>query len=184
MFSHKVALLAALLACFYGMFLYFDAMLLTTYLEVFFYLVAVLLTIRWTKTKINSQLIIAGLFWGLASITRPNFLIFVPVFVLYVFIALKKQSLRERLNPVVLLLIGLIPIVLIVTLMNILAGKDFVIIAWNGGINFFFGNNPHANGWSAISPELNTTWWGGYRDAINVAERALGRTLLPSQVSS
>jgi tetratricopeptide (TPR) repeat protein len=184
MFSRKVALLAALLACFYGMFLYFDAMLLTTYLEVFFCLVAVLLSIRWTKTKINSQLMIAGLFWGLASITRPNFLIFVPVFVLYVFVTLKKQSLKKRLYPVVLLLIGLLPVVLIVTLMNFLAGKDFVIIAWNGGINFFFGNNLNANGWSATSPELNATWWGGYRDAINVAERALDRTLLPSQVSS
>jgi tetratricopeptide (TPR) repeat protein len=183
-FSHKVALLAALSACFYGMFLYFDAMFLTTYLEVFFCLVAVLLTIRWTKTKSNLHLIIAGLFWGLASITRPNFLIFVPVFALYVFLTLKKQSLKERLNPIVLLLSGLIPVVLIITLMNILAGKDFVMIAWNGGINFFLGNNVHANGWSATSPELDATWWGGYRDAIIVAERALGRELLPSQVSS
>jgi Tfp pilus assembly protein PilF/4-amino-4-deoxy-L-arabinose transferase-like glycosyltransferase len=182
-FSQKVAVLSALLACFYGMFLYFDAMLLTTYLEVFFCLVGVFWTMKWVRNKINSHLIIAGLFWGLASVTRPNFLIFVPVFAMYVFLTFKRQSFRERLHPVLFLFIGIIPIVLIVMLMNILSGRDFVIIAWNGGINFFLGNNAHANGWSATSPELDATWWGGYRDAIIIAERALGQQLLPSQVS-
>jgi Tfp pilus assembly protein PilF len=182
-FSKKVALLSAFLACFYGMFLYFDAMLLTTNLEVFLCLAGTYWILKWLSSKTNSHLIIAGLFWGLASITRPNFLIFVPVFALYVILTFKRQSIRERLNPILLLIAAMIPAILIVMLMNILGGRDFVIIAWNGGINFFLGNNAHANGWSATSPQLDATWWGGYRDAIIIAERTLGKELSPSQVS-
>jgi tetratricopeptide (TPR) repeat protein len=183
MFSHRVGLLSALLACFYGMFLYFDSMLLTTYLEVFFYLLGVLYLCKWMKEKKNVNLAIAGIFWGLASITRPNFLVIIPVFAVFVFMTY-KWSIRQSLNAIFTLLAAMIPVVLIVTLINIFAGKDFVLLAWNGGINFYLGNNPFADGWSATSPELDATWWGGYRDAILVAEQATGKELLPSQVSS
>lgn len=184
LFSRRTGILAALLSCVYSMFLYFDAMLLTTYLEVFFCLLAFFFTVRWLKTNTKAQLIVAGAFWGLASITRPNFLIIVPVFAIFVFWYLKNLPLKERLKPVWLMLGGLVVPVLLVTIVNIVAGKDFVVIAWNGGINFFLGNNPLSNGWSATSPEIDATWWGGYRDAIVIAEKARGHDLLPSQVSN
>ncbi len=184
LFSRKVGILAALLACLYGMLLYFDTMLLTTYLEVFFCLLAFFYTAKWLKTKANLHLILAGVFWGSASITRPNFLIIVPVFVIFVLWHFKKSPLTERLKPVWLMLAGVMVPVLIVMVVNILAGNDFVVVAWNGGINFFLGNNPMSNGWSATSPEIDATWWGGYRDAILIAEQARGHELLPSQVSN
>jgi len=182
MFSHKVGLLSALLACLYGMFLYFDSMLLTTTLEVFFCLLGILYASKWIKEQKNVNLVIAGIFFGMASITRPNFLLIIPAFAIYIFISLKSS--QGKLNSVLFLLVGLIPVVLIITLINLFAGKDFVLLAWNGGINFYLGNNLSASGWSATSPELDATWWGGYRDAIVIAERAVGKTLLPSQVSS
>jgi len=184
LFSRKVGILAALLGCMYGMFLYFDTMLLTTNLEVFFCLLAFFYTAKWIKTKINLHLILAGIFWGLASVTRPNFLIIIPAFVVFIFWHLKKLPLKERMKPIWLMLAGLLPLLLIVMLINIVAGNDFVVVAWNGGINFFLGNNPLSNGWSATSPEIDATWWGGYRDAILIAERARGHQLLPSQVSN
>ena len=183
MYSHKIGLLAALLAGFYGMFLYFDAMLLTTYLEVFFCLLGFLFVSMWIKQDKTAYLVIAGISWGLASITRPNFLIIIPVFVVFIFLIYKKPF-RQGLSAVFYLLAGLIPFVLIVMLTNVIVGRDFVVLAWNGGINFYLGNNALANGWSATSPELDATWWGGYRDAIIIAQKATGKELLPSQVSS
>lgn len=183
LFSSRVGLLAALLACFYSMFLYFDTMLLTTNLEVFFCLLGVVYLLRWLKNKTNSHIIAAGVFWGLASITRPNFLVFVPVFTLYILFSFRKESLKQRLQPIALFVIGMLPALMAVIVINVVLGHDAVLVAWNGGINFYLGNNQFASGYSATSPELDATWWGGYKDAIIIAEKEIGQKLLPSQIS-
>ncbi|MGB3339887.1 MAG: tetratricopeptide repeat protein [bacterium] len=184
MYSLKVGILAGFLACFYSMLIYFDSMLLTTYLEVFFSLLGILYLIKWFKQKTVLKIIISGVFWGLAVITRPNFLIFVPFLAIYIFFIFKKRPLKERLTPVFLFAAGMIPAVLTVIIINVMVGKDTVLLAWNGGINFYLGNNPAANGWSATSPEIDATWWGGYKDAIIIAEREAGKHLSPSQISN
>jgi 4-amino-4-deoxy-L-arabinose transferase-like glycosyltransferase/Flp pilus assembly protein TadD len=183
-FSQKIGILAGLLACFYGMFIYFDSMLLTVYLEIFFSLIAIYWLVQWMKTQKNKHILIAGISWGLVSIVRPNFLIFVLVFAIYVLLQYKKQSIISRLKMIGLFICGILPFIITVMAVNVIAGKDMVLLAWNGGVNLYFGNNPQANGWSATSPEINATWWGGYRDAIVIAERDVGHELRPSEVSN
>lgn len=119
----------------------------------------------------------------MVSITRPNFLIFIPVFVIYLLFACKTESFKRRLSYILLFIISIVPTVLAVFIINLTVGRDTVLLSWNGGINFYLGNNQYANGWSATSPELDVTWWGGYKDAIVIAERDIGQKLLPSQVS-
>lgn len=185
LFSHKTAVFASLLACSYGMFLYYDSMLLSVYLEIFFCLLGMLFLLLWLNRKPHIlYVILAGVSWGLASITRPNFLLIVPIFIGYTFITFKEDTTIMKLRTIALLTAGLLSVILPVTLINILIGKDSVFLVWNGGINFFLGNNPSANGWSATSPEVDPTWWGGYNNAIIIAEKALNKTLSPSQVSS
>jgi Flp pilus assembly protein TadD len=59
-----------------------------------------------------------------------------------------------------------------------------VLIAWQGGLNLFLGNNEEANGWSATAPRImRTDWYGGYEDSIHLAEEARGRKLKPSEIS-
>jgi len=183
-FSYKIGALAGLLACFYSMFLYFDAMLLTVYLEIFFSVLATLFLIKWLKTRINVLLILAGLFWGLASITRPTFLVCILVFAAYLFVIAHKERLKERLKRFILLIACAIPIIASVIIINLTIGKDNVPLAWNGGINFYLGNNQAANGWSATSPEIDKTWLGGYKDAIIIAELDMNRKLRFSEVSN
>ncbi len=72
--------------------------------------------------------------------------------------------------------------ILPVTLANTLSG-DFVLIASQGGVNFYIGNNPESDALRAVVPGTRTDWWGGYNDAIFMAEEALGRKLKPSEVS-
>ncbi len=184
LFSHQIGILSALLACIYGMFLYFDSMLLTVNLEIFFCLLGMLWIFKWLKDKENKDIILAGLFWGLASITRPNFLVFIVVFAIFMFINFNRKPLGSRLTPIVLFITGMVPIILPVLLINTIIGKDLILVAWNGGINFYLGNNQFAKGWTATSPELDITWWGGYKDAIIIAERAVGKKLLPSEISN
>jgi tetratricopeptide (TPR) repeat protein len=70
-----------------------------------------------------------------------------------------------------------------VTLRNLVVGNDLVLIGWQGGHNFYLGNNPQASGWSVTAAQLDVTWWGGYNDAVQVAQQETGRQLKPSQIS-
>jgi Flp pilus assembly protein TadD len=49
-----------------------------------------------------------------------------------------------------------------------------VLISWQGGLNFYLGNHPGADGWSATAPGIRKDWWGGYEDGIRIPSRALG----------
>jgi tetratricopeptide (TPR) repeat protein len=80
--------------------------------------------------------------------------------------------------------LGALLIILPVTIRNYVVGRDFVPIASQGGVNFFIGNNPRSDGFTAIVPGTDVSWWGGYWDAISLAEKAEGRTLRASQVSN
>jgi hypothetical protein len=67
---------------------------------------------------------------------------------------------------------------------NFVVGRDIVPIASQGGVNFYIGNNPEADGRTAIVPGTRWDWWGGYEDAIRLAEREKGRSLKPSEISN
>ncbi len=78
---------------------------------------------------------------------------------------------------------GAILIVSPITLRNYIKGDDFVLIASQGGMNFYVGNNPQADGVSAYLPGARSTWQGLKGDATAMAEEAMQKKLKPSQVS-
>jgi tetratricopeptide (TPR) repeat protein len=58
------------------------------------------------------------------------------------------------------------------------------LIASQGGVNFYIGNNPESDGRTAIVPGTRDTWWGGYEDQTNIAKRGLGNlNATPSEIS-
>jgi tetratricopeptide (TPR) repeat protein len=68
-------------------------------------------------------------------------------------------------------------------LRNVLVADDPVLISSQGGINFYIGNNPSADGVSAVMPPpLGHNW--RIEDITFKAEQALGTKLSPGQVSS
>jgi Flp pilus assembly protein TadD len=128
----------------------------------------------------------AGLALGIFAITRPNILLFAPIaFALALGWRGDRFSPRmPRLAPAAAVTLGACLIVLPVTFVNLVKGQDRVLVAWQGGLNFFLGNNEEANGWSATAPRImRTDWWGGYEDSIRLAEADRGRKLKPSEIS-
>jgi len=115
---------------------------------------------------------ITGIVLGLLAILRPTALVFVPVIVAFLWGSKKSAILK--------LIIGIILPIIPVTLSN-LANGDFVLIASQGGINFYIGNNPKSDGSSAVVPEFGWNW--RYSQCIRLAEKNIGRKLKPSQVS-
>lgn len=181
-FSQAAGVAAGAMMALYGTLIYFDNELLIPVLFIFLLLAFFLLFIQ-ALDKTPRRLIIssaAGLVFGLAAITRPNILIFLPVMIAAALPRLGFGLTRGAL--MVMLICAAIPIGG-VTLYNATAGGDVVLIASQGGVNFYIGNNEQSDGRTAVVPGTRPDWWGGRFDTIQLAEEAMGRKLKDSEVS-
>ncbi|MGH2569783.1 MAG: tetratricopeptide repeat protein, partial [bacterium] len=168
-----------------AMLFYFEADLLLESLLAPLAALFVWLLLRARETASPARWLLAGTTLGAFAITRPNVLLFAPfALAIALFGGSRTFPLRRRVVSAATLTAGTCLLVLPVTAANWIGGHDRVLVAWQGGLNFFLGNNPEANGWSATAPSLfRIDWWGGYEDQIRLAEKAEGRKLLPSEVS-
>lgn len=183
-FDRRIALWAAIVAAVYPTFLYFDASLLITSLMV---VLTALLGWQLYRCQASHSLrdyVLAGVLLGLSGLTRPNILLLGPALFLWIWLVVKPHlGWKKALGRYVLLGIMSLVVILPVTIRNYAVSKDVVFIAWQGGFNFFLGNNRYATGWSATAPGIDQTWEGGYRQAIAIAEQEQGRALKRSEVS-
>ncbi len=184
LFNRTVGIISGVMASFYAMLVFYDAQLLITSLIVFLDLALIsLLFLTAEKPKLLNWFF-CGAVLGLSAIARPNILVFVPFILIWMLFQFRNKLLTKTiLIRWVILCLGALLMIAPVTLRNYWVGKDFVLIAWNGGYNFYLGNNPHASGWSATAPQIDKTWWGGYKDAMWLAEKETGQKLKPSQIS-
>ncbi len=170
LFSKKVGLISSLIAGLYPLVLYFDGELLLTNLLIFLILLGFYILLQ-------ERIFLSGLIFGFAAITRPNLLAFVIFLPLYFYLR-KDKWLRKT----AILFFGLILPIIPITIRNYIKDRDFVLIAWQGGINFYIGNNPKSDGITAVIPGTRGSWWGGFYDAKRIAEEELNRKLKPSQI--
>lgn len=180
----RVGLLTGLLCAGYWVLAYFDSQFLLPVLLVFLALAGFCLLSLALDRRHLILVTMAGLVFGLFSITRPNILAFFPVLAIWAYLAGPPAPPRRRLAFAVLLAAGCALPPLAATVRNRIAGGDWVVVASQGGVNFYIGNNPQSNGMQAVVPGTRATWWGGYEDTVAIAEQALGRRLRPSEVSS
>jgi tetratricopeptide (TPR) repeat protein len=180
LFNRKVACVSAFLAAIYGIFIYYEDELLLDFLLVFFGALLILLLHRAEENPKKSRFFAAGLVSGLFAITRPNVLIFIPSVLIWIFLLI-KFDLKKKLVYSLFFLLGLVLLILPVTLRNYLVGKDLVLISSQGGINFYIGNNPEADGTSAFLPPYGDDW--EYQDAVYEVQKATHKLPRPSEVS-
>jgi tetratricopeptide (TPR) repeat protein len=67
---------------------------------------------------------------------------------------------------------------------NYFVARDPVLLSAHGGINFWIGNNPVANGYPRFPPGLHAGQAAMLTDSISIAEEAAGKPLQRSQVSA
>ncbi|HEX9916865.1 MAG TPA: tetratricopeptide repeat protein [candidate division Zixibacteria bacterium] len=198
-FNRKIAILSAILASTYWIFIYFEGELLLDSLLVFFDLLLIILLLDASqnpnlKTHLKTHLktqnsgnsrwkrwITCGLVLGLSAITRPNILIFIPVVWLWtILLFVKSKKFKVVFGHIVFFTLGTMLVILPVTLRNYVVGKDFVLIASQGGVNFYIGNNPDADGMSATFFHQGD-WQSS--DFEYIAQAAMDKELKPSQIS-
>jgi tetratricopeptide (TPR) repeat protein len=168
--------------------IYFTGELLFETLAVFLSTVSLWLLVRAAQQDRRGPALAGALVLGIAAIARPTALAFVPVLValpLWVWprLGLEALSRRRGRSAGLLVLLALLP-GLAVTVRNGIVGRDWVFIASQGGVNFYIGNNLYSDGRTAVVPGTRATWLGGYEDTMVMAQRARGRPLQQSEVSS
>lgn len=183
-FSEWIGRIAGLATALTWTLVYFDGEILITSLATFLDLLLVERLLAAADRPSGRRWFLGGIVLGLAAIARPTVLVFGWLAVLWIWWALGKgETASRRLRAAALYVLGSLVVIAPVTVRNAAVGRDFVLIASQGGVNFYLGNNPVASGWSATSPEIGKDWWGGFDDAVWIAEEEAGRRLRPSEVS-
>ena len=156
-FTPLAGWVAGVLAAFYWPWLFFDAWLLNTELVIFLDLSAITLLLSFAARPSAPpwRLAAAGLLLGLSAITWPTGLLVSGVAALWVALGpLRGRDWRKCAAPVCLF-VGCVALpVLLVTARNRVVGGDWVLISSNGGVNFYTGTRPEADGVSAVPPGI------------------------------
>ncbi len=186
--THKraAALIAGIGTALYGMLVYFDGELLIETLFIPLLIAAVWSYTR-SRTERNSiRLLFTGILLGLAAITRPSALVLLPILILdHLFSKEVRATVPfpiQRITRAFVLTTGCFLPIFPVTWHNVHKGGDFVLIANQGGINLYIGNNPSADGLHSVVPGLGTNW--DVPMISYLAYGAEGRVLKPSEVSA
>lgn len=185
-FNPTVGRLAAILASLYGTFIYFEGELLIPALILCVNLLMMLAVLSVLEKPGWWKWMGCGAILGFSAIARPNVLVFLGVLIPWMLVQLRRRSLSvgRSLVHVMGLLLGTVLVISPVTVRNYVAGKDFVPISSQGGVNFFIGNNRDSDGSTPLISGTRASWWGISFDAVQLAEEAEGRPLKASQVSN
>lgn len=184
-FGSRVGLLAALMAIFYKVFIFYEGEINKTFLSVFLIDLTLLALIVAKERAINRFWLLSGIFFGLTILVRGNYLLILPFILLWIFIDSWERPKNQVLRYSLYLLLGMVIIISPVTLRNYLVEKDFVLTTSQGGQVFFTGNNPlnltgeyMATDIGRGSPKFEE------EDFRRKAEETLGRKLKPSEISN
>jgi 4-amino-4-deoxy-L-arabinose transferase-like glycosyltransferase len=159
-YSERVGLWAAGLACFYPSFVGTGNLLLTETLFIFLLTAGIGLVARALKRGEYLSLAAAGVVLGLGALTRSVLYPFAPVLGLFLFAAWGGSFLRRA----AVVLAFVIPFVVVLApwaIRNTAVHRTFIPIDCMGGRNFMMGNYEHTplyRAWDAISIEGDRSW--------------------------
>jgi Tfp pilus assembly protein PilF len=182
LFGSTAGWIAGIIFALYGLTIFYTGELLIVTLIIFLDVLILWLIVKYFKVGTWWQWGIVGIIMGLSTIARPNILIFLPILLIASWINNHPESLKIKTGRLIAIIIGLLIPILPVSLINRIEGGEWIWIAWQGGINFYIGNNPKATGANAVIPEFGETW--ELADARNLAEKETGHHLTSGQISN
>ncbi|MHC4662662.1 MAG: glycosyltransferase family 39 protein [Planctomycetota bacterium] len=189
LFNRRVGLVAGIIASFYRMFVFYDAMFLKTFLSILLF-TSVLWVLLWADRKGSGlwRWLAAGLLMGLLVLVRGNYLPVIIVFFIWLSIRVWRRDASERKSRLIKTLggcaAGFFLVLLPVTIRNAVHGGGFVLTTSQGGQNFYIGNNPENKTgayqpprWVLANPMFEEA---NFREA---AKQDLGDNPTPSELS-
>lgn len=187
MFGRVTATIALAAAAAYKPFLFYDTLLLKTFLEVFFLLLATWFLLRAEEAARGGGgrrwLFLAGLALGVGALARATFLLIAAALVVWLRVALPAEGWRGAARRWGWIALGALAGVAPATLHNAVAGGEFILTTAQGGPNFYTGNHPgNQSGRYKPPPFVYGNPLSEARDWRAEAERRAGRTLSAGEV--
>jgi len=180
LWDQRAAWGAGLLFATLGTSIYFSGELLAVTLSVTLNL-ALLWLLLLPPTR--RRMVLCGVVLGLSAISRPTVLVALPVVSWYLWQRAERAKSGSR-TSLALVAIGLLVTIAPVSAHNFLRGKEPVLIAASGGVNFYIGNNEHADGRVAFLPGAPPTWQGEMSDVIALASAEAGHPMTARQADA
>jgi tetratricopeptide (TPR) repeat protein len=201
LFSKSTGLVAGLMLALYAPAIFFDGLIQKSVLDVFFICLALWLIAKAAEdTNGLATFALLGVTMGALALTRENALVFILIILAWILWPNQNPNPNRepgtrnpesrlpnpesRLKGAALFFGGLVLVLAPVAARNAYVGGGFYITTSQFGPNFYIGNNPNADGtyqslrYGRGAPEYERT------DATDLAERALGRSLTPGEVST
>ena len=151
LFNRETGILSALIYAVYGNLIILESTLEPTVFVLLFNLLTLLFLIsakaqHRSKQYQNSMLVLAGLFCGISIITKPSFLLFVPLGVCFLFFSAPGEaSMNIRIRQSMVFLTLSVLIILPITVRNYVKVNDFVLVTADAGKVFYHGNGKGAS---------------------------------------
>jgi tetratricopeptide (TPR) repeat protein len=185
MFGTRPAHFAAFGFALTGILVFYTGTLL--YVEVTVFLSLLFLWLILTAGERVWVWILAGLSFGLLVICRPEMLLTLPFLLIWLWRKSRVESPTSRVSPrgpVVLAAVAL-AVVLVVPIRNYIVARDPVLFTAHSGINFYYGNNPAADGTWQPTRELEKSGVGFSHDRLKRASRVIdGKEVAWSRASA
>lgn len=175
-FRPATAFLAALMLVFYGTITFYEGQLLMLWMGTLLNMSMLYVLHSTGEGGAKKKYLFAGILLGLSALARANVLIFLPIVLVWIFLAENKRKKESALVLVAATMVTVLP----ATVHNLVVTSDFVPITHNGGVNFYIGNSPPATGIFYPPDGVDFVTDATTRGYV---ERILGSDLKPSQVS-
>tara|TARA_B100000315_G_C14571399_1_gene585726 strand:- start:465 stop:2300 length:1836 start_codon:yes stop_codon:yes gene_type:complete len=183
LFNQHIGFIAGLLYALYGLFIFFEGLLIYTSLSIFLNLLFFLVLLITKDKPTKKNFFLSGALLAVCTLAQFNVLLFGLLSFIWIFFKLKIEAGQKFLCFLSFFLI-LFLIIGSVTVLNYVAEEDFVLVAGNLGVNFYIGNNAQAKGIFTSAGELGLNQENMFRDARIIAESKSARRLSTSEVSN
>ena len=190
-YGRRAAWLAGGLAAFTGVFTFYEVLLLPSALDPFLTALALHLfaaAIRQPEERGRvAPGLLAGLGFGLLGLNHPQVLVaaaglvvLLPLFSLLLLLLSGARRWRTTAALTAGILVTIAPLLV----RNYAVAADLSPVSSHGGVSFYIGNNPQADGTHRTVDGIAPSIVGQRDDGRRVAERAIGRVLNDSDVSA
>ncbi len=160
LYGKKVAVISSILMSTYAVIIYQEDKFLFESILLFLLLIFFTLLSFVKEHPSFMRWGVIGILWGLICITRPIFLPYFTILGITIFIWYRNlYPAKKSLIWIGSFLLGMILTIAPITVRNYLIGNDIVLIANQGGINFYLGNNASADGFSSTMPGIAGNRW-------------------------
>ncbi len=143
-YHRRAAIYAGLIAAVYAPFIVYQAHLLGEFLQGLI-VAALMLVLLGVEGRMSWRRALgAGVLFGLAALSKPTFLVLLPLSLLWLWI--RAGGIRRVLAPAAVMLAAALVVILPFTWRNYRGSGELILIRGNSGKMLYMGNNPLATG--------------------------------------